>query len=431
MDGGLQLIVDRMAERISTPEARQPQPKPFLLKAYKLLRNERRGDARPTLHDDANHGLGESSLLLVRHYRGSVSRFIDEVKSAGRQLRRVADVSARPMVYASTSERRAGDCRINRSPKVSVILPVYNREHMVRDAIASVLHQSMTDFELIVVDDGSTDQTAEIVDGVDDTRVRLVRHECNRGIPSARNSGLKAATGQYIAWLDSDDLARPSRFAVQTDFLDANPSIAMVGGQSGAIRPNGRRKRLQRRRPASHEEIVAMLLFRSPMLQSSIMGRAQVLKQFPYRLDFPVCQDLEMLGRLTRGHRVANLPQTLVDRRFHAGQVINRRANDVIDRKKAIFRVSLKQLGIHASEAELDRHILLGRPRNAAVGDDFLRWSKQWLEQITAANRSSRIYSADGLEFAVRRMWHLACFAALRGPDRLSGLAALLRRSWN
>jgi glycosyltransferase involved in cell wall biosynthesis len=321
--------------------------------------------------------------------------------------------------------------RMSASPKVSVIIPVFNREHMVREAITSLLAQTMTDFEIIAVDDGSTDRSTEIIEGFDDPRVRLVRHGRNRGTPSARNSGLEAATGQYIAWLDSDDLARPRRFAIQAEYLDADPSIAMIGGEAGAIRANGRRTWFRLSRPATHDQIVATLLFRSPMLQSSIMGRAEILKQYPYRLDFPVCQDLEMYGRLTRDHRVANLQQVLVDRRFHSGQVINQRANDVNDRKRVLFRDSLKRLGIDPSDSELDRHILLGRIRNARIDGEFLGWSRQWLERVIAANSSACVYVTDGLEYAVRRVWRLACLASLRGPDRLSGLTALMRGPGN
>ena len=311
------------------------------------------------------------------------------------------------------------------APRVSVIVATYNRDMMIGEAIKSVLEQKMTDFELLVVDDGSTDRTVEVVESIRDPRLRLIRHERNRGIPSARNSGLEAASGQYIAWLDSDDLARPDRLGVQADFLDRNPAIAMVGSRAGSIRANGRRSWRSGSKPARHEQIAAMLLFRSAMLQSSIMGRSDLLKLYPYRLDFLVAQDLDMFIRFTRDHRVANLPRTLVDRLFHSGQVVHRRKDQIIERKRVLFRESLGRLGLDPSDQELDRHIVLGRIKDASIGRDFLDWSRHWLERIVAANRLSRMYDPSGLDYAVRRVWRRASLAALRGPDRIYGLTSL------
>lgn len=313
-------------------------------------------------------------------------------------------------------------------PRVSVILTVYNRASMVRDAIDSLLAQTFTDFEIVVVDDGSTDGSVDLIKSIDDPRIRLIAHERNKGTPTARNSGLEAATGEYIAWLDSDDLARPKRLERQVAYLDANPSIAMVGTLVGAIRANGRRRWTRQSRPLSHDEIVSMLQFRTPMLQSSIMGRAEILKQYPYRLEFPVCQDLDMFIRLTRDHRVANMPEVLVDRRFHEGQVVRQRAAKIVDRKRVLFRDLLARLGIEPTDEELDRHIRLGRINKAPINREFLEWSRHWLERIVEANRASRIYDDRALGRTVRLVWRRACVAALRGSDRAYAAAQFWSR---
>ncbi|MBW2258128.1 MAG: glycosyltransferase family 2 protein, partial [Deltaproteobacteria bacterium] len=112
------------------------------------------------------------------------------------------------------------------APKVSVVIPVYNRERYIGQAIDSILSQSFRDFELIVVDDGSSDGTPAVVERCGDPRVRLVRHETNQGIPRTRNRGLLEARGEYVAWLDSDDVALPQRLRVQVDVLDRSPGIA-------------------------------------------------------------------------------------------------------------------------------------------------------------------------------------------------------------
>ena len=309
---------------------------------------------------------------------------------------------------------------------VSVIIPVYNRAAMIGRAIASLQAQTLDNFEIIVVDDGSTDGSADVVRSIADPRVRLVAHPRNLGIPSARNSGLAEASGSYIAWLDSDDVARPERLAVQLAFLEANPSIAMIGASAGAIRPDGSRRTRPRTPPRSHEEIVATLLFRSAFQQSSIVGRADILRRYPYRLEFSVCEDIDQFIRLTREHRTANLPDVLIDRHLHAGQTVHREAPTVVEKKKILFGETLRQLGIQAADAELERHVLLGNIKKTPVDRDFLQWSEQWLERILQANREAGMYDPAALSKIVARVWKRACRATLGGPDPLYALRRIL-----
>lgn len=287
---------------------------------------------------------------------------------------------------------------------------------MIRDAVASLQAQTLRDVEIIVVDDGSNDGSADAVRAIADPRVRLVVHDVNLGIPLARNSGLSAATGRYIAWLDSDDIALPHRLAVQLAFLEANRPIAMVGGAAGTIR--GGRRALRPRRPARvHEQIVPTLLFRSAFQQSSIMGRGEILRQYPYRPEFPVCEDVDMFIRLTRDHRTANLDEVLVNRRLHKGQTIHRDSSRVVEMKKILFGASLARLGIAAGDDELERHVLLGNIKATPVDRDFLDWSDQWLCGIASANDGAGLYDRAGLNAVLSRIWNKACRAGLRGRN--------------
>jgi glycosyltransferase involved in cell wall biosynthesis len=112
-------------------------------------------------------------------------------------------------------------------PKVSVIIPAYNHGHFLGEAIQSVLDQTFPEFELIVVDDGSTDNTKEVVESFKDPRIRYIYQE-NRGLPAARNTGIKASGGEYIAFLDSDDVWLPRNLELKVQVLDARPDVALV-----------------------------------------------------------------------------------------------------------------------------------------------------------------------------------------------------------
>ncbi|MFL6786013.1 MAG: glycosyltransferase family 2 protein, partial [Sphingomicrobium sp.] len=147
------------------------------------------------------------------------------------------------------------------SPLASVIVPVFNRAGVVGQAVTSLADQTLENIEIIVVDDGSSDASAEVAERAGGQRVRVIRHSHNRGIPAARNTGLQAAAGKYIAWLDSDDLARPQRLQRQASFLEKHPEIAFVGSSAGRIDSNGRRKRRTIVPLLSHEALAPALLF--------------------------------------------------------------------------------------------------------------------------------------------------------------------------
>ncbi len=306
-------------------------------------------------------------------------------------------------------------------------MPVFNRAGMIAEAINSIQTQSLSNLEIVVVDDGSTDDTVAVVEAIDDPRLRLIRHERNQGIPGARNTGLAAARGDFIAWLDSDDLARPRRLELQLAFLEANPNIAMVGACAATIGTGVKRK--LRSAPGRHEIIRPTLLFRAAFKQSSLIGRAAILKNYPYNPDFPVCEDLDMFLRVSADHRVANLPEVLMERRDHAGQIVKQQAARVREFKRPLFAAEFDRLGIAADDTELDRHILLGRLRRRAVDREFIDWTERWLTRIIAANHRLRVYNDDGLAYVCALFWARACNAGFHGSDRAYGWRRLARSS--
>ena len=140
-------------------------------------------------------------------------------------------------------------------PKVTVVIPVYNREKYVCEAIESVLDQTFADFELLVIDDGSTDRSREAVQSYHDPRIRLMSNEKNEGIPKTRNKGIGLARGEYLAFLDSDDRAYPERLAKQVAFLDRHPDYAAVGAWIDWMDEEGRPLGRIKRKAVSPDEI--------------------------------------------------------------------------------------------------------------------------------------------------------------------------------
>jgi glycosyltransferase involved in cell wall biosynthesis len=261
------------------------------------------------------------------------------------------------------------------------------------------------------------------------SRVRVIRHPNNRGIPAARNTGLEAARGEYIAWLDSDDLARPERLERQASFLASHPEIALVGASAGRLDARGRPKRRRRVPFLTHETLAPALLFRSPFQQSSIMGRADVLKAFEYRSDFPVCEDLDMFIRVSRRHRLANLKDVLIDRRLHDGQIGRLESAQVRQLKRTLLRELVADLGIDPSEQDLDRHVTLGAPKKRPQAPEFIAWAEHWLNLLRRANHSIGNYDSRGLALVCARTWVNACVASMQRDQRVRVGASLLGSS--
>jgi glycosyltransferase involved in cell wall biosynthesis len=202
-------------------------------------------------------------------------------------------------------------------PKVSVVMSVFNGEPFLRAAIDSVLGQTFRDFEFIIIDDGSTDRSAEMVRSYTDPRIVLVSQE-NRGVAVALNRGLTQATGEYVARQDADDISLPERFAAQVRFLDAHQEIAVVG--TGAILIDSEGRPFSRFSPFTrHDRLVADLLRGvCPLMHGSVMTRREaILNAGAYNPIFNRVQDLELWLRMSAQYRLANLREPLYHFRKH------------------------------------------------------------------------------------------------------------------
>lgn len=204
-------------------------------------------------------------------------------------------------------------------PLISVILPVYNGEKYLADAIESILTQTFTDFELLVVDDGSQDGSAEIVRkyAKRDERIRLLQHESNQGHAAARNSGLEAAQGKFIAAMDADDISLPERLRKQVDFMQSHSKIGLLGVHWLQVDEN-LKPISDHIMPLEHALIVLRLFFRRNSLAGpTILMRRETLDSVDGYDARSSTGDTDLFARLVGKTRFANLPLTLYLRRNH------------------------------------------------------------------------------------------------------------------
>jgi len=189
----------------------------------------------------------------------------------------------------------------DKNPTVSVIIPTYNRAHLVGRAIRSVLNQTYQDFEIIVVDDGSTDNTEEVVKGFNDDRIRYIRHDENRGGAAARNTGIKAAQGEYIAFLDSDDEWLPEKLERQVKAFEKSDSrVGVIYTGSIAVSQNGEAT-TDYKAPKLRGSILRELLISNQIIGggSNVMVKRELLKKLGgFDEALPSCQDWDLWLRL-------------------------------------------------------------------------------------------------------------------------------------
>jgi glycosyltransferase involved in cell wall biosynthesis len=184
-------------------------------------------------------------------------------------------------------------------PEVSVLMPVYNAARFLRPAIESILSQSLQEFEFIIVDDGSTDDSTDIIAAYarDDSRIRVLRHESNRGIVQALNAGLSICGGEFVARMDADDVALPDRLADQVKKMAENPAIAALGGAVTYIDASGKELGLIRQC-----NVHASPLAGSPLLHPSVTLRRSLLveHQLHYRERYRYAEDYFLWLELQR-----------------------------------------------------------------------------------------------------------------------------------
>lgn len=326
-------------------------------------------------------------------------------------------------------------------PTVTVFIPAYNASRYLPETLNSVLTQSFTDFELLVVDDGSTDDTPRVLEEVCrlDSRVRVITSERNKGRPASRNIGLRLARGQYLALMDADDYCVAERLALQVAYLDAHSAVDIVSGLWGKVDADGRPLEAtdQRMRCLTPREVAARMLFDCPIHQPTIMARTAVLKQYQYDESFPVAQDHELWARMSVERCFAVLPDVLLYYRQHETQATAsmQRINQARHR---IHRRELQALDIEPSDEELVRHghlfhfkgrALLKVQSGERLDAAFVAWAGLWIERLMQANQQTGRYPEPEFSDLLAARWLFVCRKAAGGSYGLRAWLALARSS--
>jgi glycosyltransferase involved in cell wall biosynthesis len=245
------------------------------------------------------------------------------------------------------------------NPVISIVMPLFNGRPYVADAIDSVLSQTFGDWELLVIDDGSTDDGLELVrTNYADTRIRLMVNPSNQGVAYTRGVGIEEAKGEFLAWLDCDDIILPERLELQLDYLRKNPDIGLCGTWIERFGGDDNSKSCP---PSDPEMLRCMLLFTPIVPNATVMLRLDLVRKhgITYDNDLPIAEDYDFVLQCSRHFKVGIVPRVLYRYRVAENSLMQR--YDAAEEKsfavvKAVQRRALTRFGIETGDTELRLH---------------------------------------------------------------------------
>ncbi|CAL1241801.1 glycosyltransferase family 2 protein [Candidatus Methylocalor cossyra] len=293
------------------------------------------------------------------------------------------------------------------TPCISVIMPVYNGEKYLRPAIESILGQTFTDFEFLIIDDGSTDSSVEICSSYRDPRIRLLSNGHNLGLIATLNRGLELARGEYIARMDCDDISLPERLERQLAFLNRHPDVGLCGTWFERFYRN---ESIILKPPTDDRLIRFFLLFDNAFAHNTIVMRKDFVQRYGLRYDpeYKYSEDYEFWVRCAQHTKVANIPEVLVRYRFHPENTSNRFRREQDATADRIRRRQLEALAVAASEEEIALHNAITTFRFHGDHRQLLR-AKTWLEKLLALGVAQGALAEAAACRYLSRFWYGAC----------------------
>lgn len=289
-------------------------------------------------------------------------------------------------------------------------MPVHNGAVYLSEAIDSVLLQSFRDFELLIVDDASTDESAAIIERYKDPRIRLLRSAERLKLSGALNLGLDNARGDYVARMDADDISLPRRLEIQVRHMNRHPEIGICGTW---IRYFGGPSRAVLKRPLGCEEIRAFTLVDTPFAHPTIILRRGLMDSYQLRFDgsyYPT-EDFELWTRAMRCFPVENLPQVLLQYRVHGQSLTGSGWSKMDEQAVRVIERQFHALGLDTTPDTLQFHreLCMGRMKISA---ETLSKADTWLEHILVVNAQAHVFDPDALANVLGDVWFRACMHA-------------------
>jgi glycosyltransferase involved in cell wall biosynthesis len=295
-------------------------------------------------------------------------------------------------------------------PKVTVLMPIYNGEKYLRDAIESILSQTFKDFEFLIINDGSTDSSVKIIESYDDPRIRLVNNESNLKLVLTLNKGLLLSRGEYIARMDCDDISYPKRLELQVKFMDSQTKVGIsgtwvetIGDQTGIIF----------RYPTDSKKIQSRLLFDSPLAHPSVIFRKTFVERFKlkYEVEDLYAEDWSMWQKCSFIFPISNIPIVLLKYRITEQSMSRSNADKQLNVIKKIHGKNIQALCGEAIDTDIEIHTKLGMWQFTS-DRSFIENSERWLIKLKHSNKLRKTYPESEFIYILAERWFFVCNSA-------------------
>ncbi len=276
------------------------------------------------------------------------------------------------------------------SPLISVLLPCYNVEKYLEESVGSVLNQTYTNFEIIAIDDCSTDNTFNILNQLaqKDGRIKVYRNETNLKLIRTLNSGVALCNGKYIARMDADDISLPERFSKEVAFLENNPDYGIVSTQFHTFK-DGHTKLYPYKNPTDYEQLQAYLLFKSGICHPASMIRKTVFTELglKFETEYLHVEDYAFWSKAIYVTKLANIPgEPLLYYRVHAAQVSSKYEELQTQNKKKVFKIHCKKLNLDYSDEAMEIYSSVAEANPVYSSIEFLEKCEDFMCRLIKKN---------------------------------------------
>jgi glycosyltransferase involved in cell wall biosynthesis len=283
-------------------------------------------------------------------------------------------------------------------------MPVFNGESYLRAAIDSILNQTFTDFRFIIIDDGSTDSSVDIIKSYTDQRIELVQNETNLKLIATLNKGLEMCKADYIVRMDADDLSLPKRIEKQVEFMDAHPDVVCSGTWFTDFDDNYSK---DVRYETEDTQIRIRHLYQTQIAHPTAIWRNDCIKKHNLKFDFsfPHCEDYEFWTRMGHFGRLANIPEFLVRKREHQNKVSNQFACIQVKSCSKVKANEMERIGVMATENDVELYERFAYA-DFTLNESELYQLKQLLIGLLSSNAASNYLNPKVFQKYISDKWY-------------------------
>jgi glycosyltransferase involved in cell wall biosynthesis len=300
-------------------------------------------------------------------------------------------------------------------PLVTVLLPVHNGERFLTDAINSILNQTFRDFELLIIDDCSTDKSISIIESFNDSRIRLIRSDKRLKLAGVLNLGLDSSKGDLVARMDSDDISFLCRLEIQVKFMKVHKDIGICGAWVKAFGDHSSSGAVFKY-PSGSDDIKASLFFDNPFAHPTVIFRKKLFDAYGLRFDgsYNPAEDYELWIRALEYFPARNLPEVLLNYRLHADSMTMSGKPEMDAQSIRLLRSEFVKLGLNPSNEELMHHRLISTNRvTLDNGMESLKRAEKWLVRLIDANKNTQRSNDAAFTRAVGGVWFSVAYRHL------------------